>query len=206
MTLYLWDLAGTLFKEGWKSASGFESYDEWIEMKLRKGRSEINDEEYERGYRLVYGDRRLFYLDIQPGFEEVLHWTKHNETFSTGVREQMDWRAQYLNSKVGFDIRKYFQKFNSTFDYGKTNVKTKEMLLQYLTQKYHEGYQTVVYSDDKLSNCRLFQDAAEDFCARNPDFSFRIYLVINEGDGIKKMGRYWEAGNLHAILKNEKAL
>ncbi|MBI4994794.1 hypothetical protein HZC21_04100, partial [Candidatus Peregrinibacteria bacterium] len=154
MTLYLWDLADTLFPEKWNvELTGFANFEEYVKS-LGIGKKDVRA--FEGCFREPYVHGERFGLRIADGFADVLGWTKHNETFSTGFQEQVNWRAEYLNPKVGFDVRKYFQKLSSTFDYGETNVKTQAMLEKYLAQKMEEGYDTVVYTDDKLANCELF--------------------------------------------------
>src|SRR3989339_1636273 len=158
-TVYLWDMANTLFPEKWnESLTGFKNFDKYV---ASLGIDQDNPRQYESCFREPYSKGDMFNLNIADGYEEVLNWTKYNEIFSTGLPETNDWRAEYLNPKVGFDIRKYFQNNVSTFDFGETNVKTPEMLERYLIQKRDEGYTCVVYTDDKLSNCEFFRDAAD---------------------------------------------
>ena len=197
MTLYLWDLANTLFPEKWNvELTGFASFDDYVKS---LGADENNPRVFEGCYREPYIHGERFNLRIADGFAEVLGWTKHNETFTTGIREQMDWRAEYLNPKVGFDIKKYFQKIVTTFDFGETNVKTPEMLEKYLAQRKSEGYDTVVYTDDKLANCEMFRKAAE-----GVGISYRVYNMKNDSCGLRDEGWYWEIGDLYDLLKNEK--
>ena len=110
-TVYIWDLAGTLFADVWnKKRTGFQNYDEWIANETGKKLEEISDREYEEMYESPLKKGWPFGLDILPGFREILTWTKNNEAFTTGTIEQMDWRSEYLNPKVGFDVNCYFQK------------------------------------------------------------------------------------------------
>ena len=206
-TIYLWDLAGTLFPEEWNiKKTGFNSYSNWLQYKLGKRLKSISDREYETGYQIPYTQGWYFNLKLVPHFKKVLSWTKHNETFSTGNKEQVSWRAQYLNPKIGFDLTKYFQKLNSTFDYGKTNKKTKKMLVKYLDRKYQQGYKTVVYTDDKLDNLVFFKKAGELIKNKYPDFSFRLYNIFNSKSGLKNKKAYHEISGLLGLLANEKKL
>lgn len=206
-TLYIWDMAGTIFNEEWDvKKTKYAVYDDWVESQLCKKINEVSDRVYEEMYEIPYKEGWYFQLALQPGVKEVLSWTKHNETFSTGMQEQMDWRAECLNPKVGFDIREFFQKFNSTFDYDETNKKTKKMLVGYLNKKYQEGYKTVVYTDDKLENCQFFLDAVELVRKKYHDFSYRLYRILNNDKGLKQKNGYWEIGSLHNFLINEKKL
>ncbi len=197
MTLYLWDLADTLFPEKWNvELTGFANFEEYVKS-LGVDKQDVRA--FEKCFREPYVHGERFGLRIADGFAEVLGWTKHNETFSTGIQEQVDWRAEYLNPKVGFDVRKYFQKLGSTFDYGETNVKTQAMLEKYLAQRKSEGYDTIVYTDDKLKNCELFKKASE-----SVGVSYRVYNIKNDDGGLRKKDWYWEIGNLYDLLKNEK--
>ena len=204
-TLYLWDLAGTIFLERWnKEKTGFDNVIKWVETYLGKKRSQMTDLEFEWAHKIPYASGWMFNLKLQPGFKGVLSWTKYNETFSIGNREQVKWRAKYLNPKVGFNILDYFQALNSTFDYGSKNKKTVAMLVKYLAKRYQQGYETVVYTDDKLGNLKFFRQAADKIKARHKDFNFRIYHILNNKNDIKKKRGYWEVGNLLDLLENEK--
>lgn len=206
-TLYLWDLAGTLFDEKWdEEKTGYPSYSHWLMAKFNIDKNKVSPRVYEEMFKIPYQKGWYYNLALKPGFKKVLSWTKHNETFSTGVLEQIDWRAQYLNPRVGFDIRKFFQKFNSTFDYGETNTKTKVMLVDYLQKKYNEGYQTIVYTDDKLANCGSFREAATEVRSRYKDFSYRIYYILNDSSGLKDKGWCFKIGSLYDLLKNEQQI
>ena len=128
--LYLWDLTGTLFHEKWnKEFTGVDSYEDWLEEKLNKNIKDVSPREYEEMCREPYSKGKHFNLDIYPGFKEVLEWTKNNEAFTSGLIEHNDWRAKYLNPILGYDIRQYFQKINTTFDYEDTNIKNEELSL-----------------------------------------------------------------------------
>jgi len=204
-TLYLWDLTGTLFPEQWSSTrTGFASYGDWLQNRLGKKFKDISNREFEEGYKIPYTQGWYFNLKIAPYFKQVLSWTKHNETFSTGNIAQMNWRAKYLNPQVSFDIRKYFQKFNSTFDYGRTNKKTPAMLVDYLKHKYFEGYKTVVYADDSQKNLEFFQQAGQIVRKQYSDFHWRLYHILNNRTRLKKKKRYFSVGNLLDLLRNEK--
>ena len=205
-TLYLWDLAGTLFPEKWNKKTGFDSYREWIKNKLNKKIDQISDLEYEKGFEIPYTKGSMFNLELQKDFKKVLSWTKYNETFSTGNKEQMNWRAKYLNSKVDFDVLEYFQKLNSTFDYGNTNKKTKEMMIKYLKKRYNEGYKTVVYTDDKIKNLEFFREAGEVIKKKYNNFSYRLYHILKNKSGIKQKDYYFEVGGLIDLMNNEKIL
>ncbi len=205
--LYVWDLANTLFNEVWnKERSGFASYSDWLQNKLGKTLDQISPWEYENNYKIPYCAGWYFNLDIKPGFRQTLVWTKNNETFSTGNQAQMTWRGRYLNKKYNFKLSKYFKKLNSTFDYGDTNVKSLAMFKSYLKDKYREGYQTIVYSDDKLSNLQFFKKAVDQYQKILPALDLRLYHVLNNSQGIKDKKWYFSVGTLNDLLKNEKKL
>lgn len=206
-TLYLWDLAGTLFYEEWNAEkSGFPACLDWVASQLGKKPDELTDREYEAGHEIPYKEGWYWNLDIQPGVKEVLEWTKNNETFSTGVPEQVDWRMEYLKPKIGFDVRDYMQKINSTFDYGETNTKTKEMLVDYMQKKYDEGYKIIVCTDDKEKNLDSFKEAAEEIKKNYPDFSCRLYLAANDNQGLREKDNYCIIGSLNDLFTKEKQL
>lgn len=208
-TLYLWDLAGTLFHEKWDTVkTGYPDIRSYI---IGKGiaRADMTALEFERGHEVTLQEGWHWRLALQPGFREMLTWAHEhgrNATFSTGNVEQMDRRAEYLNPHVGFDIRQWFDELHSTFEYGNTNTKTKEMLVDFLTKKYNEGYRTVVYTDDKFANCELFKAAAENVKHLHHDFSFRLYFMKNDHQGLRANENTLEAGDLSDVLEHEKGL
>lgn len=204
-TLYIWDLADTLFNEVWnQEKTGFPTFLDWLANKLNKKSFQITPREYEEGCKVPYSQGWYFNTDIKPGFRKVLSWTKNNETFTSGTPEQMDWRGEYLNKKYGFSLQKYFKKINSTFDYGETNIKTAAMINKYLKQKYQEGYRTIVYTDDKFANLEMFKQAIDKIQEKNQDFSGRLYHILNNDSGLKKKSWYFVIGWLKDLLKNEK--
>ncbi len=195
--LHVWDLGNTLFREIWDpKVSGFPSVREFVES---IGKNPDDPYEFECGHELTFRKGEMFSLDIIPGFREVLSSFEHNEAFTSGVPEQMEWRAEYLNPRVGLDIRSLFQHIASTFDYGNTNIKTKEMLVDYLKKKQTEGYEEVVYADDKLKNCLFFKEAAEEVFPQS-----RIYHFLNDNGDIRLRSGYIEIGSLLDIIKNEE--
>ena len=206
-TLYLWDMAGTLFRGEWnKEETGFNNYNEWVENKLGKDIKEISDRKHEEMYEIPFKEGYYLKLDLQPGFRKVLSWTKNNEAFTAGVKEQLDWRAYFLNSKVGFDIRDYLNKINSTFDFGETNKKTENMFLSILKEKYKKGFKTIVYTDDKIANVEFFRQVAEKIKEKYKDFSYRVYHILNDKSGLQDKGWYCEVGSLYDLLENEKKI
>ncbi len=198
--LYIWDLANTLFPEEWDKSTGFENYDQYVES-LGYDLKTISPLDYERAYERPYREG-LFKLKIAKGFKKVLSWTKNNIVFTTGNKEQIDWRAEYFLKKGLFDIRPYFKEIISTFDFGNTNKKTKEMITKILEDKVKEGYKEIVYTDDKLENCLFFLNAAQSI----ENLKIRVYHIKNDDLGIRKKNNYWEIGSLYDIIKNEKKL
>jgi len=203
-TLFLWDVARTLFVEEWNSElTGYPDYPSYV---VGIGKDPNNPRVFEESYQETYLKGEMFNLALMPGYAEVLGACAHNEIFTTGVKEQMEWRAQYLNPKVGFDIRKFFQKINTSFDFAPTNVKTQEMLTEYLRQKVADGYGTVVYTDDKLANGEFFRAAAEEIKKEYPSFSYRFYHILNDNGGIRPKGWYQAIGGLRDVITSEKQL
>jgi len=196
--LYLWDLANTLFPEKWDMSTGFNNYDEYVQS-LGYNLDTINPLIYEQCYYKPY-KQGLYQIKIADGFKEVLSWTRNNEVFTTGNKEQIDWRAEYFLGKGFFDIRPYFKRINTTFDFGNTNKKTKGMITTLFKKKITEGYTEIVYTDDKLANCLLFLEAGQSV----KNLKMRVYHIKNDHLGIRKKENYWEIGNLHDLLENEK--
>src|SRR3989338_5780776 len=188
--LCLWDLAGTLFPEKWNINTGFDSYVKWLENKLGRKRKEISDREYEENFKIPYLNGEMFNLQIQPDFKKVLSWTKRNETFSTGNREQMAWRARYLNHKIGFNILDYFQVMNSTFDYGQTNKKTPEMMIDYLEKKHPDF------------NWRLYHILNTASLIKNKDDYFEIGKLSDFLANEKRLRKQYATIN-HNLEKNK---
>lgn len=206
-TLYIWDLANTLFPQTWnESLIGSSSYKDWIQKKSGKPLSEISPREYEEGFRYFYENGELVLLNVQRDFREVLDWTKNNEAFTTGVPEQLDWRAEYLLPKIGYDVRTYLKRVNSTFDYGETNTKTEEMIKDYIDRKTSEGYNTFIYTDDDLSNCQTFSKVLRSNNQDPDKITFRIYNILNDQSGVQNKGDYFTIGGLVDLLENEKKL
>jgi hypothetical protein len=203
-TLYLWDLEGTLFLQSWnKDTTGFDSFEDYAKangLKINSGK------DFEEAYVNIYENGDMVNLRLADGFEEVLNFTKNNETFSSGMQAQMLARVKYFKKKLGADILKYFRKLNSTFDYSDSNIKTKEMLIDYLKSKYDEGFKTVVYTDDKVVNCVFFEQSAVYAKSLFGDFNFRIYHLKNDNSGLSQNSWYYEIGKLSDLLDNEKNL
>ncbi len=201
-TLYLWDLANTLFPEKWNAElTGYATFEDYVKATVKNP----NDpRQFESAFQEPYIHGEMYNLAVADGFKEVLSWTKNNEAFTTGVKEQMDWRAVYLNPRVGFDVKSYFKKINTTFDFAETNVKSKKMIVRYLSNKVSEGYDTIVYTDDKLANCQLFQEAVNQVQRENPGLNCRIYHVLNSSSAFCKRSWYFEIGNLKDFLESEK--
>lgn len=205
--LYVWDLGNTLFVETWnKKKSGFASYDAWLENRLGKKLGQMTPREHEQGYKIPYQAGWYFNLDLEPGFKKVLAWTKNNETFSTGNKEQFIWRSQYLNKKYKLEIKKYFIKLGSTFDYGETNIKTPALLKAYLNQKYQAGYRTLVYTDDKLFNLKSFKQVIDKNKSLWPGLTCRLYHLLNRSAELVNKKDYYVVGTLLDLLNNEKKL
>lgn len=133
-TFYLWDLANTLFPEKWnKKKSGFESFDKYVEF-LGFNLKNISQRDYEWAYEIPY-KKGLFDLKIAKGFKKTLSWTKNNIVFTTGNKEQLDWRQVQLGKKYKINIKDYLKEIYSTFDFGNTNKKTLEMLASLMEKK-----------------------------------------------------------------------
>ncbi|MFH0857087.1 MAG: hypothetical protein V1860_04270 [bacterium] len=205
--LYLWDLGGTLFPEKWNSEkTGFQTYEDWAADKLGKAKEELSNKEIDWTYEIPYKEGWHINLELAKGFKEVLEWAKNNEAFTSGIPEQIEWRAEYLNPRVGFDVRAFLKKINAASDYGAYNTKTKEMFLKYLNERYKQGYKIVVFTDDNLKYCDLFKQAADEQKDKHQDFSYRCYHILNDNGGLRKKEWYFEIGNLYDLMKNEKCI
>ncbi len=198
-TLYLWDLGQTLFPEKWNfKLTGFLTFIDYLNSIEKSFDKDPRDcVEQEKDF-YIHGEK--YGLKISNGFKEVLSWTRYNEAFTTGAPESLHWRAIYLNPLVGYDVESFFQHVFTTFEYGNTIKKTKEMFKDYLSKRYLAGYETVVFVDDNVNNCRLFKEGAEEIKGLN----YRIYNILNDNNGLRAKEWYWEIGNLYDLLKNEQ--
>ncbi len=201
-TFYLWDLGDTLFGETWDiKSTGLPNYDAYIES-LGYNLKTIDAKTYELGYERPYKDG-LMKLELLPGFVETLSWTKNNAAFTTGIPEQIKWRSEVFLKKGLPDIKPFLEKIYTTFDYGNTNQKTVAIILDILKKIERSGYSTVVYSDNKLENCKLFMEAAEQL----PSIKFRTYYINIKSSGLTKISNnLYETHGLLELLKNEKSL
>ncbi|MFH1111668.1 MAG: hypothetical protein V1712_01195 [Patescibacteria group bacterium] len=203
-TFYLWDLAGTLFPEQWNGTkSGVASYDAYVKS-LGYDLKTISAHDYEWSHKIPYGGG-LYNLSIAEGFKKVLLWTKNNSIFTTGNKEQIDWRAKQLFKKYHFDIRKYTKEIHSTFDYGNTNIKTQEMLMDIILKKYKQGYRVFIYTDDKRKNCIFFLKAIQILVKKGYSIKTRVYYLKGKGRGIKKINNSLiKVGGLLNLLHYER--
>jgi len=199
-TLYLWDLADTLFSEDWNTKkTGLADFDAYIGS-LGYNLKTVDAKTYEWNYERPFRDGSME-LSLMPGFVETLLWTKHNAVFTTGNREQIDWRAEVFLKKGLPDIRPFFEKIYSTFDYGNTNKKTTAMFLDILEKEFASGYATIVYADNDLENCRQFQNAVKQIRALN----YRLYHINSKSDELKKFfDNFFEVPGLLKLLKKEQ--
>jgi hypothetical protein len=200
-TFYLWDLADTLFGERWNvEKTRLVNFDAYIES-LGYDLKTIDSKTYEWSYERPFKDG-LMELSILPGFKETLSWTKHNATFTTGNPEQIEWRAEVFIKKGLPDIRPYFEKIYSTFDYGNINQKTSAMILDILKKEFKNGYTIFVYSDNNLENLYQFQNAADQI----PTVKNRLYHIKARSEKFKKItDNFFETPDLFKLLENEQA-
>jgi hypothetical protein len=205
-TLYLWDLADTLFPEVWdKRKSGFETYDDYVKS-LGFDLKTVSPRDYEWAYEIPF-KTSLLKLNLAEGFKETLSWTKNNVAFTTGNKEQLDWRQVQLGKKYNIDIKRYLWEVRSTFDFGNTNQKTKKMLADILKQKFAEGYKTVVYTDDNKTNCDFFISAVKLAAKEGANFNYRLYNIRHGLPTLTKISKnYFKIGNLLQLLKQEKII
>lgn len=202
-TLYLWDLADTVFSEEWDTErTGLESYDAYIES-LGFDLNTIDPLAYEQHYEQPFKDGRMK-LSILEGFEQALSWTKHNAVFTTGNKEQIQWRAEVFLQKGLIDVRPFFETIYSTFDFGNTNQKAEFMYRQILEEEAAKGYKSIIYADNKLENCQKFQQAANQLKNK---ITTRLYHINIHVAGINKMEQnFFSVPNLLTFLNNEKSL
>lgn len=201
-TFYLWDLANTLFPEKWnKKKSGFESYNKYVES-LGFNLKNISPRDYERAYEIPYKEG-LFDLKIAKGFKKTLTWTKNNIVFTTGNKEQIDWRAENFIPRYGFDIREYLKEIHSTFDFGNTNKKTLKMLVNLIEKKRLEGFSSGVYTDDNIKNCYFFLKASKHL---KTGFIARAYHILPDTLRCRQIKKnLFQIGSLLQLLENEKS-
>ncbi|MFA4818867.1 MAG: hypothetical protein WC621_03425 [Patescibacteria group bacterium] len=205
-TFYLWDLADTIFIEKWNAElSGVPSFNAYVES-LGYDLKTISPLDYELCYEKPYRDG-LYDLSIADGFKEVLTWTKNNGVFTTGNKEQINWRAEQLLRKYGFGIRDFLKEIYSTFDYSNTNVKTEAMLVDLIGKKFKQGLGIIVYTDDREANCRFFISAAEKCQNNGVRVEYRVYNLGNDDSKLEKLSdNYYKIGDLYQLKDNEENL
>lgn len=201
-TLYLWDLADTLFGERWDAEkTGLANFDDYI-TSLGYNLNKIDAKTYEWNYEKPFKEE-LIELSLLPGFTETLSWTDHNAVFTTGNREQIDWRAEVFLKKRPVDIRPFFETIYSTFDFGNFNNKTQEMFFDILKRELAKGYSAIVYVDNKLENCRQFQEATAQIRA----IGYRIYHINAGAAQLTKLSaNFFEVPDLFKLLENEQSV
>lgn len=199
-TLYLWDLGQTLFPEKWNpELTGFATFNDYlvsIGKSLDKDPLDCASQEKD-----FYIKGQMYGLEVAKGLKDVLSWTKNNEAFTTGAPDSLHWRAIYLNPLLGYDVEKLFQHVFTTFEYGNTNKKTKEMFADHLSKRLVDGYKVAVFTDDNINNCKLFKEGADEVLG----LSYRVYHILNDGKGLRKKDWYFEIGSLFELLKNEQS-
>lgn len=202
MKYYLWDQADTIFTEVWDTErTGVADFRAYVKS-LGNDPDSMSKKEYEFLYEVPYKEG-LFKVDIMPGFIELLSWTKYNGAFTTGVPEQRDWRQVQLSKKYpNLVLKEFIPDVFSTFDYGDTNVKTIDMYADVLGKIYFRGFATVVYADDKLANCAMFEDAAH----KVPGIEYRLYRMNPHTPQVMQNNAIMEVRNLFDILEAEKKL
>jgi len=198
-------MAGTMFPEFWdKGKSGFDSFDDYVSSVYDLENISPADYEgcYERAYKSAW-----FNVSLAEGFPEVLIWAKHNAAFTTGLPQTNEWRAVQLKEKYGVDILPYIPKTFSTFDYGNTNVKTPEMLMDILKKKRAENYTAFVYTDDKAANCEFFLESYRRVKDDVAPMATRVYNITQTAQEIVQIkDNYWQVGTLLQLRENEQRL
>lgn len=201
---YLWDFSGTTIIENWNERmSGFKNYEEYLISKgLNLG--SLSPWEYETNWEEPY-KRGFVDLELPKGFDEALEWTNDNYAFTTGNREQFDWRAPELLRKYKKDYRRHFKGIVSTFDYGESNAKGREMFEDIFSKKIEQGYTTVVYVDDNEANCILCLKAITSLGLKESDFGVRVYHMNMHGkQSEKKAENFYEISSLKQFIEQEK--
>ncbi len=202
-TIYLWDAANTLFPEQWQHPE-FAAYEDFLASKFPDGQHNNLDNEklcaeaYQKEYYKVWPNK---------GFQELLKWTKNNYVVTTGTVEQTAIRREKILASHNFDINDYLSGVVSSFAYHDNpteNAKDEEFWLRMLKGKYDEGYQEIIYADDKVQGVKDFYLAANKL--NLPDLTVRGYHLKNDDSGLNQVGQYWEAGSLIDILEKEKSL
>lgn len=203
-TFYLWDLADTLFAEQWdQKKSGLKNFNAYVKSRGYNIKT-VPAINYEHCYKIPF---LTGLLKVRPnrGFWEILQWTKNNGVFTTGNIEQLEWRWRQQKERGGRDFRKPLKEVHSTFDYGNTNRKNAKMFADILKKKHRQGFNTIVYADNKTSNCRYFISAVSKLRQQGLYIDYRLYHM---SPGLKKFRklrkRQYAVGGLQQILQIEK--
>jgi hypothetical protein len=196
-TIYIWDLADTLFIERWDAGkSGFATMEAYLKS-IGKTAGQVTPFEYETAQADLY-KKALLIADLAPGFFEILNFTKNNVAFTTGTKEQIVYRAEQIKQKYGRDILPLFKKIITTFDYEPSNIKNLTVYKK-LAADLAQTSDILVYADNHLGNCQNFITACKD-----KGLPFRCHHITNDDGGLKKFDGFWQAGRLTDVLTNEQ--
>lgn len=203
-TLYLWDIANTIVVEKWdKIKSGFETYDQYL---LAQGfdLATIKPLQYEINHCIPY-TQGLYNLSLPSEVVETLAWTKNNILYTTGVKEQFDWRAQQLVPKYKVDLRDYISEIICTFDFEPINLKKEYMFMEIFDKIRLKGFDCLVYTDDKLEYCNLFYQAAVEFNKKHSTFKYATYNILQNDAELKVIKEnFYQIGHLRQLKNNEE--
>ena len=205
-TLYIWDLADTLFIEYWdQKKSGVKNFKAYLKS-LGYNLRTIKAIDYENSYHIPF-TKNILKFKYNSGALKMLNWAKHNGVFTTGHRKQLGWRAVQLKHNHLPDFRKFFHVFYSTFDYGNTNKKNFQMYKDILQKSLKLGFTTIVYADNNYANCNLFISAAARLKKQISRFNYRLYYIRPNVQSLKGVNSHkFIASNFQQIIKNEKSL
>ncbi len=192
-TLFVWDLADTLFYQKWNTEH-MQAADP-IAWMAREGLDASTPLQYEKNFKAIFTAGTPVDLALMPDYAEVLSQTADNQAFTTGNVEQVDWRAEYLNPQVGFDIKKYFSKIVSTFEFAPTNLKTEAVIEAYLKREA-ALYKKLVYTDNDLANCALFYKVGQKYFS-----DVKIFHFKNDRLGVRPQAWYIEIGALTDLIE-----
>lgn len=200
-TLYIWDAADTIFIEDFRDELGSKNMLEHLSKIIGKNATNLSDREYSKIEDIEF-KKGVFEIDIEPGFQKVLAYTKNNIIVSSGDPSQTEYRRKIIQQKHHFDILRYFLDVTQVFDWNDDHddaSRNPKMFVNLINHFLKKGFNRFVYADDKLKHCLNFVRA----CQTLSDIDFATYHINTKNKLIKNL-KLFKVNSLFEILQNER--